>query len=261
MCVCICLWSVWVCTMCMVFECRHIHATVHMWSSEDNFQFSPSIMWVLGIVLRSSGLYSRGFNLSNHLIGPKKIIFFQLWFRVWNERNFKTIHKFLTLVVLISRFQSRYLRVSTLPKSVSIRWSWNKMNICNSETTSSIASIVIATPSKSEGREAGINGREKVEQRLERRIFCQRFGSSASCLGKWSKQKAWFPDNPWKASEYHQPAFQPGGFLPVIVVRSEFSENSCQLVFLELSTWVISIEYRNSKENHLLQTMETLFTD
>lgn len=173
----------------------------------------------------------------------------------------KTIHKFLTFVVLISRFQNTYLRVSTLPKSVSIRWSWNKMNTCNSETTSSIASIVIATPSKSEGREAGINGREKVEQRLERRIFCQRVGSSASCLWKWSKQKAsgfqTIPGKPLSVTNL----LQPGGFLPVIVVRSEFSENSCQLVFLELSTWVMSIEYRNSKENHLLQTMETLFTD
>jgi hypothetical protein len=47
--VCVCTCEVCECVcMCMVFECKHIHATVHMCSSEDNFQFCPSIMWLLG---------------------------------------------------------------------------------------------------------------------------------------------------------------------------------------------------------------------
>lgn len=57
----------------------------------------------------------------------------------------KTIHKFLTFVVLISRLWNTHLWVRTWPKSLwtnlpPIWLSRNKMNVCNSESTSSIAS-------------------------------------------------------------------------------------------------------------------------
>jgi len=169
----------------------------------------------LDIDLRSSSFYSKGFNLPSHLIGPKKMQFSSNSDLECKMKGIlKTIHKFLTLVVLIFRFHNTYLRVSTLPNSVwtnilSIRWSWNKMNMCNSESTSSIASIVIVTPSKSEGREPRVNGRgrrQRTKVREEGGSFLKGW-EQCLCLGYWSKQKAMVSRQSLESpSECHQPA-------------------------------------------------------
>lgn len=47
----------------LIFECMHIHmcrVCVHVWRSEDSKSFSLSVMWVLGIKLRLSGLVTNG---------------------------------------------------------------------------------------------------------------------------------------------------------------------------------------------------------
>lgn len=71
------------------------------------------------------------------------------------------------------------------------------------------------------------------------------------------RNNVWFPDNPWNASLSVTNLLQPWGFLPVINGKN-------QILWKQLSACISRTvymggvyRYRNPKENHLLQTMET----